>query len=261
MMKKKWHLMILLTFLLSAGGFSEDIRTERDQVKGLLKYNDWVNASKDGTQYLFIKLNIPEILDDGFTYSCALDSSTECSIYKVECYKSENEKKIHGFEDLEFTISIFPDVAKARESVIDQISNSSAPIDFLDRKWRKENSSLGDKAFGNGLWCMGNAVIRLGNRDFDQALAKNIFSRFENYFRQKAVSKEMDILPLQGSVGDGSVRLDAFPEKSTVFITAPADYDMTVGEKNKFLRINKPDREIDMNKIHVNTVRSNDVKE
>jgi hypothetical protein len=254
---RHYSLPFLLLMFLPVNSMSSGGPARIEQIKKDLRFKDWAGAAKDGLQYLFLTINIPEIIGSGYSCRYTIDTAAGCTLYKVGCYTNNNKNIKPGFEDVAFTVTLFPDVASARESVIELISTFSSPAEYLAEKWQKENAPFGDKAFGNNLWCMGNAVIRRGNRHFNQTIVADVFSKFENYFRQKTVSNEMDILPLQGSVGDGDIRLDSLPDKSTVFITAPADYDLTVGEKNKTLKINKqPDMDVNINDIHVNTIRS-----
>lgn len=250
--------IFFLATVLISNSIGSGLQTGKNEMKEKLKFNDWARSSKDGQQFLFLQFNFPEIIGNDLTLQHKVDSFDEFTTYTVGCYMKSNKKKQPGFEDAVFTITVFPDVQTARESVIDLLTDFSAPIDYLDKKWKDEKSTHGDKAFGKNLWCMGNAVIRLGNRSYDEALVNSIFNQFENYFRSKTVSKDMDILPLQGNVGDGIITLDTFPENSTVFVTAPADYNLTLGEKNRTLKINDADSNdtINMNDIHVNTVRT-----
>lgn len=247
-------LLLLVTISLPLSGICGGNLARKDELKSKLRFNDWVNGSKDGLQYLFLTMNISEILDSDNRIEYTTNVLPEKTIYDVRCFLENNKERGSGFEDLAFTVTVFPAVVKARESIIDVLSLYSAPVEYLDEKWKSENVTLGDKAFGKELWCFGNAVIRLGNRSYDPELASSVFARFENFFRRKMASKEMDILPLQGSIGDGTVRLDAQPESSTVFITAPAEYDITIGASS-LLTINKRyGQDVEMNKIHVNTV-------
>lgn len=259
MRKKYFFRVFFLVIILVSNGIGSGVQSRKNELKGKLKFSDWVRSSKEDQQYLFLRFNFPEIIGNDLTLQYKTEIFDEFTIYTVGCFTKTNKKKKPGFEDVVFTVTVFPDIETARESVIDLLSTFSAPIEYLDKEWKDEKASHGDKAFGKNLWCMGNAVIRRGNRAYDEALVASVFNRFENYFRRKSVSKDMDILPLQGNAGDGVITLDAFPDNSTVFITAPAEYDLTLGlgEQNRTLKIKDTDNKetFNINDIHVNTVR------
>ena len=143
-----------------AGSENEIEGAQVQALKAELKFDEWVNKTREGREILVVQLNFGSVLRADIKSQAELYEAPFPS-YRVVCSRSaEGEATL----DMTFEVRILPSMREARELMLKYIAHLTAPLSYLRKLWAEDKPLYGDVSFGRNFWSTGNLLFILDDR-------------------------------------------------------------------------------------------------
>ncbi len=151
---------LLCSAAKGAGGKDESEQAWMQAYKTELKFDEWVNRTKEGREILVLQLNVDALLPEDVS-SRVKPYEASFPSYRVACSRSaEGEATL----DMTFEVRVLPSMREARELMLKYLAHLTAPLSYLRELWAKDKPPYGDVSFGRNFWSTGNLFFILDNR-------------------------------------------------------------------------------------------------